>query len=120
MTFLEHMEDLENRVEDFSGAAVAAVDGIIVEEYKKDPSIDMGLLVAEYGALWNSIDSIALGCEMGASQEINVFTDGGILVVRKISSGFFLLFGLSSERSFGKGRFYARIIAEDLVKELSL
>ncbi|GEM_PF-950487 len=120
MTFQEQMEDAVKRVEGLAGAAIADSDGIVVEEYKNDSAVDLSLLVAEYGTLWNTADKAGLACELGSAHEFNVFTDDLILVMRTIKGGYFLVFAVHSEKSFGKGRFYARIIAEDLVESLDL
>jgi len=120
MTFQEHMDDAVKRVEGLAGAAIADSDGIIVEEYKNDSAVDLSMLVAEYGTLWNTADKAGLSCELGPAHEFNVFTDSVVLVMRVIKAGYFLVFAVDSEKSFGKGRFYARIIADDLVKGLDL
>ncbi len=120
MTFQEHMDDVVKRVDGLSGAAIADSDGIIVEEYKNDATVDLSLLVAEYGTLWNVAEQAGQACELGTAHEFSVFTDDAILVLRTIKAGYFLVFAINSEKSFGKARFYARIIAEDLVKGLDL
>lgn len=120
MTFQEHMTEAAQRVEGLSGAAVADSDGIIVEEYKKNTLIDMPLLVAEYGALWRAADKSGLNSGTGTTNELSVMTEEAILVIRRISPDYFLLFVIESEKSFGKGRFYARIIAEDLAEGFGL
>ncbi len=120
MTFQEHMDDVTKRVDGLAGAAIADSDGIIVEEYSNDTSVDLSMLVAEYGTLWSVAKQAGLACELGSTREFAIFTDKGILVLRTIKTGYFLVFAIHSEKSFGKARFYARIVAEDLVESLGL
>lgn len=120
MTFQENMADVAKRIDGLTGAAIAASDGILVEEYKKDPDVDLSVLVAEYGTLWNLADRAGIASELGTAHEFSVFADKAILILRTIKRGYFLIFAINSEKSFGKARFYARIIAEDLVEGLDL
>lgn len=120
MTFQESMDDVAKRIDGLAGAAIADSDGILVEEYKNDPAVDLSVLVAEYGTLWNLADRAGLASELGVAHEFSVFTDKAILILRTIKKGYFLVFAINSEKGFGKARFYARIIAEDLVKGLDL
>ncbi len=120
MTFQEHMAHAVKRIKDLSGAAISDSDGIIVEEYHKDASIDMALLVAEYGPLWNLADKAGTACHSGIVHEMSIVADKMNLIIRKIAPGYNLIFAMGSKESLGKGRFYAGIIAEDLMEDLGL
>lgn len=118
MNFQEHMKNTVERVGGFLGGAIADADGIIVEEHAANPSIDLAMFVAEYGTLWKVADAAGKSCELGASSEISIVTEQKILVIRKITQGYFFLLVVDSELGFGKARFYARLAADDLVADL--
>ena len=118
MTFQEHMEQAGKQIEDLSGAAISDSDGIIVEAYHKDDSIDMALLVAEYGPLWNLADKAGSACHAGIVQELSIVAEKMNLIIRKIAPGYNLIFAMGSQGNLGKGRFYAGIIAQDLMEDL--
>ena len=118
MSFQEHLKNVADKLENLSGLAIADSDGIIVEEYQVDPSLDMPSLVAEYGTLWQGIDRAGLSSDIGATREFSILTEKTSLVIRKISRGYFLLLAISSEKNLGKGRFYTRIAADALVADL--
>ncbi|MFY9269346.1 MAG: hypothetical protein WAO55_06310 [Candidatus Manganitrophaceae bacterium] len=119
MDFKESLKKISEKIDDIRGVAIADKDGIIVEEYRVDPSIDLGSMVAEFGALWPGIEKAGQSTELGASQEMTVLTDKGTILVRKVNSEYFLLLAAGSDKSFGKGRFLLRLEAGAISEELS-
>lgn len=118
MSFQERLQEISETIEELNGVAIADMDGIIVEEYKKDPSFDMALLVAEYGTFWYSADKAGVSCDIGPAKEVCVLTENATVVIRKICQDYFLLLAISSEKGMGKSRFYARMMADTLAEEI--
>lgn len=119
MNFKESLKKISEKMDDVMGIAIAAADGIIVEEYRADPSLDLGSIVAEFGALWKTVDKASESVELGSSQEVTIITERAIVLVKKINPEYFLLLAVASEKNFGKGRFLLRMEAATLVEELS-
>ncbi len=119
MNFKESLRKISEKVDDVMGVAIAASDGIIVEENRIDPSLDLGSIAAEFGVLLRTVDKASQSVELGSSQEITVITDRAIVLIKKINSEYFLLLAVASEKNFGKGRFLIRMEAATLVEELS-
>lgn len=119
MNFKESLKKLSEKIDDLMGVAIAASDGIIVEEYRADPALDLTSIVAEFGALWRTVDKTSQSVELGSSQEITIVTERAVVLVKKINPEYFLLLAVASEKNFGKGRFLLRMEAATLVEELS-
>lgn len=119
MNLKENLKKISEKVDDLRGIAIAAADGIIVEEHRVDSSLDLVSIVAECGALWKSAEKASQFVELGASEEMTIVTERAIILVKKINPEYFLLLVIASEKNFGKGRFLLRMEAATLVEELS-
>ena len=119
MNFKESLKKISEKIDDVMGVAIAAADGIIVEEYRADSSLDLASIAAEFGALWRTVDKASQSVELGPSQEMTIVSDRAIVLVKKINPEYFLLLAVASEKNFGKGRFLLRMEAATLVEELS-
>jgi len=119
MSFQKYLKDIADKTEHLSGLVIADEDGIVVEEYPIVSGLEMASLVAEYGAILKSIDQAGLSSDLGVMSECSILTEKAVLVIRKISSDYFLLLALPSEKNFGKGRFYTRIAADALALEFN-
>lgn len=118
MNFADRLKKIVDKIGDVLGAAISGVDGIILEEYKVDPALDLASLAAEYGALWRAVDNAGLSVDLGAAKEITVLTGKMMIILKKINSEYFLVLAIGSERNFGKGRFFLKREAGALLKEL--
>lgn len=119
MNFKESLKKISEKVDDSIGIAISAADGIILEEYRADPSLDLASIVAECGALWKTVDKASHSVELGSSQEMTIVTERAVVLVKKINPEYFLLLAVASEKNFGKGRFLLRMEAAALAEELS-
>ena len=119
MNFKESLKKISEKIDDLLGIAIAATDGIIVEEYRADPTLDLSSIVAEFGALWRTVDKAGHSVELGSSEEMTVITERAVILIKKINSEYFLLLAVASEKNFGKGRFILRMEAATLMEELS-
>lgn len=119
MNLKESLKKISEKVDDLKGIALAAADGIIVEEYRADPSLDLASIVAECGALWKAVDKASQSVELGSSHEMTIVTERAVVLIKKINLEYFLLLAVASEKNFGKGRFLLRMEAATLVEELS-
>ena len=118
MNFKERLQTIVDRVDDVLGVAISGMDGIILEERKVDPMLDLTSLAAEYSALWRTIDKTGQSVDLGAAQEVNILTEKLVILLKKISPDYFLILVAGSEKNFGKGRFLMRREAGALVEEL--
>lgn len=116
MSFEESLKRVIGRIEDSLGIALVGMDGIVVEEYKRDSLVDMQSLGAEYCTLLREIDNISLN--YGLTKEFSVTTDKIIIILKRINKDYFLVLAIDSEGNFGKSRFLLKRESEVIEKEL--
>lgn len=118
MNFTERLQKIAESVDDVLGVAISGMDGILLEERRVDSMLDLSSLAAEYSALWKTVDKAGQSVDLGDTQEINVLTGKLIILLKKISSDYFLILVAGSEKNFGKGRFLMKREAGALIEEL--
>lgn len=118
MSIGEILKSVVGSLDESRGIAVIGMDGILVEEQKKDGELDLQTLGAEFGALLKSAEAAVE--TLGASQagELILTTDNAILIVRQVNPEYFLLLVARPDCNIGKGRFLLRRFGELLKKEL--
>ena len=118
MSLMESLRRITNNLEDVLGVALVGMDGIVVEEHKRDGLLDLHSLGAEVSTLMRHVDSMGEGSQFGEMQEISAQADHGTILIRKINSEYFLLLAISAGGNFGKARFLLRREVAGLEKEL--
>ena len=117
MSFSDILNKVVEETDRALGAAVVANDGIVVEEYKTDPSLDLYVLGAEFCKTFKEFKEKTDFLQKGAPLEFSVLTDAAILIFRKINEDHFLVLILESEGNFGKGRFLMKREMDHLLNE---
>jgi len=120
MSFQEHLQIIAKQVDALSGIAISDMDGIIVDAYLADSSLDMAMLVAEYGQFWSLADQAGHSCDLGTSEELCILNEKTTILIRKINADYFLLLVLASEQGLGKARFYAKMSVGPLLEEIEV
>jgi predicted regulator of Ras-like GTPase activity (Roadblock/LC7/MglB family) len=118
VSFVENLRRISNNLEDSLGVALVGMDGIVVEEHRRDNLLDLSALAAEFSALLRQIEEISEGLHFGLAQEICVLADKGLILIRKVNPEYFLLLVIHSDGNFGKGRYLLRREIAQLEKEL--
>jgi len=118
MSFREGLEKIAKKVDDLLGVAIVDAEGILVQEFKTNPSFDLISLVAEYSAFVKAADKASVSMELGASQEVMVITDKLTIIIKKINNSYFLFLAAESDKNLGKGRFFMKREAYALVEDL--
>ena len=118
MSFVESLRRVTNNLKDSKGIALVGMDGIVVEEHKKDPTLDLQTLGAEYSGMMREVQRTNSALQIGDVKEVSVLTDKVIVISRQISKEYFLVLVVESEGNFGKGRFLIRREIASLEREL--
>jgi len=118
MSFVESLRRVTNNLEDSKGIALVGMDGIVVEEHKKDPTLDLQTLGAEYSGMMREVQKTTAALQLGDVREVSVLTDKALVISRQITQEYFLVLVVKSEGNFGKGRFLMRREIASLEKEL--
>jgi predicted regulator of Ras-like GTPase activity (Roadblock/LC7/MglB family) len=118
VSFVENLRKISNNLEDSLGVALVGMDGIVVEEHRRDNLLDLSALAAEFSAVLRQLEEVSEGLHFGQAQELCVLADKGLILIKKINPEYFLLLVIHSEGNFGKGRYLLRREVAHLEKEL--
>lgn len=101
------------------GAAVLGLDGLTID------AVDAtGKLVApedaarEYALVFKQLAGVAESMEIGAVTDFTVEGADETLLLRLLTPQYVAVLRISNEVPPGKGRFYLRVVAPDIVREL--
>ena len=122
--FKESLQRLVDNVEGGVAGLLMGFDGIAVETYApgaaengKGP-FDIGTVGMEFSFILTQVRKAAEALEIGSVQEIAIRADKLTILIRMLSSEYFLALALGEGGNFGKGRYLLRVIAPKLQAEL--
>ncbi len=118
MSLATSLQMILDGVEDAEGVALIGVDGIIVDEAKRSPHLDLHSLAAEYCNVWREMDRVSGGLSLGTTQECSIASDTRTLIFRRVTPEYFLAMALGCDGNTGRGRFFLRYNAPQVAKEL--
>lgn len=118
MSLVTSLQSILDGVDEAEGIALVGLDGIIVNEVKRSPTIDLSAVAAEYCGLWREMDRVSGGLSHGPTEECLIANDTRTLVFRRVTPEYFLALSVAREGNTGKGRFLLRYAAPQLAKEL--
>ncbi len=114
---------LKELVDNTSGAVAASImgyDGIAIDEYLSQPAdFDLQLLVVEYANLLKEVRQTIELLKTGAMEELSVTTAKVKVLVRTVNDEFFLVFIMTPDGNYGKGRYLLRREAPRIAELLS-
>jgi len=117
MMFTEILKEAVEAVEGVFGAMIVGSDGITVEDYIIDSSIDSQSFGAEYSTLMKDVERASESLGLGMAKEVSVVSEGCIVVMRRINREYFIALIMKPEANFGKGRFILRRTIPKIEKE---
>jgi predicted regulator of Ras-like GTPase activity (Roadblock/LC7/MglB family) len=85
MSFAESLRRITNNMEDALGIALVGMDGIVVEEHKKDPLLDLQSLGAEYCTVLRNVEKASESLAMGVLREFSVVAEKSTLLLKRIN-----------------------------------
>jgi predicted regulator of Ras-like GTPase activity (Roadblock/LC7/MglB family) len=118
MGFAESLKRVMAGAEDALGVAMVGMDGIVVDEQKRDGDLDLQSLGAEYCGLMKTVEKTSSTLSLGMARELSIVSEKGMVIVRRINPDYFLLLVMHPEGNFGKGRFLLRREIASLEKEV--
>jgi predicted regulator of Ras-like GTPase activity (Roadblock/LC7/MglB family) len=118
MSLTEHLARVLDQLDAARGVALVGMDGIVVEEKRRDPALDLQALGAECCGLFKTLAKIAQDTGLGAPEEFSLGAIEGQLVVRRITPEYFTLLVIAPNGLFGKGRYLLRREAAAIRQEL--
>lgn len=118
MSLAASLQMILDGVEDAEGVALIGLDGIVVDEAKRSPTLDLQSLAAEYCNVWREMDRVSGGLSLGTTQECSISSDARTLIFRRVTPEYFLAMALACDGNTGRGRFFLRYHAPHVAKEL--
>jgi predicted regulator of Ras-like GTPase activity (Roadblock/LC7/MglB family) len=118
MSFVESLRRVTNNLKDSKGIALVGMDGIVVEEHKKDPTLDLQSLGAEYSAMMREVQRVNSSLQIGDVREVSVLNRQGDRDLPTTQQRIFSCLSGEPEGNLGKGRFLIRREIATLEKEL--
>ncbi|HEY5648551.1 MAG TPA: hypothetical protein VLB09_04255 [Nitrospiria bacterium] len=118
MSIGDILKSVVSALDESRGVGVVGMDGILVEEQKKDGELDLQALGAEFCGLIKTAETALENLGTGPTGEMIINTEGAILLVKRVNPEYFLLLVTRPDCNIGKGRFLLRRFGEQLKKEL--
>ena len=118
MSLTDSLKRALGDLSDSRGVAIVGMDGIVVEEQKKQGESDLHALGAEMVALLKSADHTADSIGARGITELVMNAEGATILLRRISADYILVFAIQPEGNLGKGRFILKRAASELKSEL--
>ena len=116
MSFTPTLKEAVQRVDGAVSASIIGIDGMPVEEYAVEKIINLDDLSAESSQMMKNIASAAASLGLGEASEFSIISDLCGIIMRKITSEYYLALIIRPVGNFGKGRFVMKSIVAKLVK----
>ncbi|MDH5527475.1 MAG: hypothetical protein OEY97_09235 [Nitrospirota bacterium] len=106
-----------SHLDDVRGIALFGIDGLVVEEIRQDPLVDLSMLGAELSVSLKGTQESTTSAQLGTVQAMQIKMDNALVLVQTISAEYFLLLVLRAGGNPGRALFYLQNEAERLVSE---
>jgi len=104
--FSEILERIVTETKGGIAAFLMGYDGIAVDQHvTPTDGLDMQLLVVEYANVLKEIKSAVATLNTGLMEEVAIKTDRYFVVLRTITDEYFVIFLITREGNYGKGRY---------------
>ncbi|NWF97745.1 MAG: roadblock/LC7 domain-containing protein [Nitrospirae bacterium] len=117
MSFAEVLKETVDKVDGAVSAMIIGSDGITVQEYLTEKLIDLTELSAEASAMIKDINLAALNLGIGEAREFSIISDKCGIIMRKITSDYYLALIIHPDGNYGKGRFVLKTAVPKLAGE---
>lgn len=102
-----------------SGAAVVSLDGLAIDAVDAHGHpVPAEEATREYASVFKQLVGVSDAMEVGPISDFTVEGSDETFVVRMLSAQYFAILRLPNAVPPGKGRFYLRVVAPDIVREL--
>lgn len=103
------LKELVESVDGGLGAIIIGYDGIPIDEFIVDDSpLDLQLLAVEYATVLKEVRKAVEVLNSGMMEEISINTAASRVIIRVIDEDLFVVFALSADGNYGKGRYYLK------------
>lgn len=118
--FIEILQRIVQETGGGVGAVLMGYDGIAVEQFfAPDQDIDLHMVVVEYSNVLKEIRRTAEILNLGEMEEVSIKTSRFIIVIRMLTTDYFVALIIDRDGNFGKGRYLLSRENENLVEALN-
>ena len=101
------------------GAAVVGLDGLSIDAVDASGhSVSPDEANREYASVFKQLAGVAESMEVGSITDFTVEGEDETVLVRVLSPNYFAVLRIPIDVPPGRGRFYLRVVAPDIVREL--
>ena len=117
--FEANLKRLVDEVGDAHGAAVLNLHGLVIEAVDgAGKSVDSDSAASEYALIFKQLLSVSEAVEMGEVTDFTIVADHRKTLIRVLSPEYVVALTVGASRLTGRSRFYLRVAAPDLSREL--
>ncbi|HTN44056.1 MAG TPA: hypothetical protein VMN77_09715 [Nitrospiria bacterium] len=118
MSLADSLQRVTEELEEAHGVALVGMDGIVVEELKRDDQLDLQVLGAEFNGLLKTAGKLGDSVGFGGITELVTSAERFVVLVRQVTADYFLILVIQAGGNLGKARFLLRRAAALLKTEL--
>jgi predicted regulator of Ras-like GTPase activity (Roadblock/LC7/MglB family) len=118
MSLADTLQQVIDDLEESRGVALVGMDGIVVEERKRDGQLDLQALGAEFSGLLKTVGKLSDSVGFGGIVELVTSAERSTMILRQVTADYFVIFVIQADGNLGKARFLLRRAAMLLKTEL--
>jgi predicted regulator of Ras-like GTPase activity (Roadblock/LC7/MglB family) len=115
--FAVTLKDIANKLDDLECIMLVGTDGLPIEKVVRRETLNVELLVAEFTTILRNTAQTATEVEAGALDELILLTERVIVLLKAITTEYFLMIILSEGANIGRARFELKKAKYILEKE---
>jgi predicted regulator of Ras-like GTPase activity (Roadblock/LC7/MglB family) len=115
--FAVTLKDIANKLDDLECIMLVGTDGLPIEKVVRKETLNVELLVAEFTTILRNTAQTATEVEAGALDELILLTERVVVLLKAITTEYFLMIILSEGANIGRARFELKKAKYILEKE---
>jgi predicted regulator of Ras-like GTPase activity (Roadblock/LC7/MglB family) len=116
--FVEHIKRVVDNVEGGVGGVVMGLDGIAVDKYMAENTLDLSTIGIEFSYILGQAIRAGKTLHIGRIDEFSVKAERLTIVIRMLTDEYFLAVILGAGGNFGKCRYLMRLVCSRIAAEL--
>jgi predicted regulator of Ras-like GTPase activity (Roadblock/LC7/MglB family) len=118
--FQDNLKRLVSETEGGVAGLLMGFDGISVDQYTApEGAVDIQTVGMEFSFILTQVRKAAEILEVGGVQEIAIRCASLTILIRVVSSEYFVALAIRPDGNFGKGRYLLRVVAPKLQAEIA-
>jgi predicted regulator of Ras-like GTPase activity (Roadblock/LC7/MglB family) len=115
--FAVTLKDIANKLDDLECIMLVGTDGLPIEKVVRKETLNVELLVAEFTTILRNTAHTATEVEAGGLDELILVTERVVVLIKAITTEYFLMIILGEDANIGRARFELKKAKYILEKE---